>query len=158
MLSWHSADLPLLNTELVVSLRWWGYQQPPVHLTRSRVMDCVVVCCWHCSRPEVVSARHSLFSLCFHLICEWVICEMGHWHHLLMTTAKNSSSNLFPALSSLLGSSNGSVSGEDALWQVTWPGVGPNVGGYGQNTPNTSSKCVFCVCHAVSGNMSLVFL
>lgn len=46
-------DLPLLNTELVVSLHWWGCQQLPVHPARSRVMDCVIPCCWHCSRPEV---------------------------------------------------------------------------------------------------------
>lgn len=46
-------DLPLLNTGLVVSLRWWGCQQLPVHPARSRVMDCVILCCWHCSRPEV---------------------------------------------------------------------------------------------------------
>lgn len=46
-------DLPLLNQGLVVSLRWWGCQQLPVHPARSRVMDCVILCCWHCSRPEV---------------------------------------------------------------------------------------------------------
>lgn len=45
-------DLPLLNTELVVSLHWWGCQQLPVHPARSRVMDCIILCCWHCSIPE----------------------------------------------------------------------------------------------------------
>lgn len=49
-----------------------------------------------------------------------------------------------------LGSSNRPFSSEDALWQITWPGVGANVGRHGQNTPIASGMCVVCVCVYVS--------
>lgn len=65
-------DLPLQNTELVVSLYWWRYQQVPVHLPRSRVMDCVILWCWHCRRPEV---EHTSVCSIFHCLCACIVCS-----------------------------------------------------------------------------------
>lgn len=74
MLSWHLADQCREEVQTshywiksaVVSLRWWGAdQQPPVHLLRSRVMDCVIPY----GRPEAERAAvRFLFSFsCLHV-------------------------------------------------------------------------------------------
>lgn len=60
---------------------------------------------------------------------------------------------------SLPGSSNRSFSSEDALWQVTWPGVGPHMGGHGQITSDTSGKgvCVSLLCLKVFSVIRVTF-
>lgn len=92
MLSWRSSDQ--CSAEGSTPHYWtqcfWsrstgeGMSSPPVHLTRSRVMDCVIVCCdiaadrslsTHLSVLSfpsslfIVSAAHSLFFLFFRVIC-----------------------------------------------------------------------------------------